>query len=193
MRCEVDVSAVLTYILNPDTENAIEPGDSFGAVVRHDDWPGWSFGVDLSESGGLLGFRIELDRDARRRGERITTTEMRRIPLPALALAARAAIVLGAEHGPFAEEVRPVMRVSERGGKPLSNEYLARAMWTYVDAVADGHSTAEAARRFHVSPPTMKRYRDEAVRRGLFEAFGSGRRGGSITSKGWALLQGVQR
>jgi hypothetical protein len=179
----------LQFHLNSDEVNAYGPGDFCAVQLEHDDWPGWSFGLDLAASGGVLAVRIESTVEGRRSGERLTARRLRELPLADLALAARAAVALDGEGTVFEEEMTGNLRRRESGTAPLTDAQLASAMRVYVDAVADGFTTAEAARRFYVSEATMVDYRNRARRRGLFQSLGRGRPGGQLTSKGWAALK----
>ena len=182
------VAADMRYFVNDDKKSGRAIGDIAGAQVTHRDWSGWSFTVDLSGSGGVLSFAASLDSEARLRGETITVRRLRDVPIADMALAVRAAFAMGNEGGAFAGVGAPV-RKRETGPSPVTDRHLVEAMRVYVDAVADGHSTKEAALRFHVSESTMNDYRNRAKRRGLFVTHGRGKPGGDLTPKAWALMK----
>jgi len=178
-----------TYYINGDATAGYAPGDLTVARVSHRDWPGWTFDLDLSGSCGVYSLSVSLDRDARLRGETITVRRIRDLPIADMALAVRAAFAINNQGTAFEDLGLPI-RQRETGPSPVSDLHLAQAMAMYLDAVADGHSTKEAARRFHVSASTMNDYRNRAKRRGLLVTHGRGKPGGTLTPKAWALLKG---
>lgn len=177
-----------TYYLNGDEKAGYSPGDLTGARVTHRDWPGWTFDLDLSGSGGVYALSASLDREARLRGETITVRRLRDVPIADMTLAVRAAFALNNQGTVFDDLGLPI-RQRESGPSPISDLQLAQAMAVYLDAVADGHSTKEAAQRFFVSKSTMDNYRNRAKQRGLFVTHGRGKPGGDLTPKAWALLK----
>jgi hypothetical protein len=185
--CTVDHEG-LRYYSNGDAKNGYAPGDLIGGLVTHSDWSGWTFGLDLSGSGGILSLKVSLDTDARNRGETITVRRLRDAPLADLALAIRTAFAMEFWDQGLGDPGMPV-RKREAGPTPVSELELARAMSVYVAAVADGHSTQKAAERFNVSKATMDNYRNRAKRQGLFITHGRGKPGGMLTPKAWALLK----
>lgn len=178
-----------SFRLNDDPNDDYCKGDATGFELTHDEWPGWTFGLDVAASGGVLSLTIATTPEGRRNGERLSTRRLREIPLADLVLAARADTAWRQLDGVFEADTAAVLRRNEGGRRELTDRFLVEAMRVYVDACADGHSTQEAARRMNVSKPTMDGYRNEARRRGLFESLGPRRPGGQITPKGWAALK----
>jgi len=176
------------FYLNGDELNGYPAGSLTGMRVTHQDWPGWIFDLDLSGSGGVLAMSATLNIEARQRGETITVRRLRDVPLANMALAARAAFAINNDGGPFADLGLP-LRQHESGPKPISDHRLAQAMVHYIDAVANGGSTKDAAERSHVSTSTMNSYRNQAKSRGIFVTYGRGKPGGFLTNKGLAFLK----
>jgi len=176
------------FYLNDDERTGYQAGSMTGVRVTHKDWPGWIFDLDLSGSGGVLAMSATLDLEARQRGETITVRRLRDVPLANMALAARAAFAINNDGGPFADLGLP-LRQHESGPKPISDHRLAQAMVHYIDAVANGGSTKDAAERSHVSTSTMNSYRNKAKSRGIFVTYGRGKPGGFLTNKGLAFLK----
>lgn len=184
--CTVDTS---------DADYYLEDESSTGVQVTHDHFPGWVFTLDLSGSGGLWAFSASLTDEARATGETITARRLRDVPIGDLALAARAHWALYFERigmPTFAPTRAPAKR-EHSGPKPVSDLELATAMRTYLEAVADGHTTEEAARRSYVSKATMDKYRRMAVRRDLFISYGRGKPGGVLTDRAKELLKEAGR
>jgi len=177
------------FRVDDDPINDYRAGDATGFLLTHDEWPGWTFGLDVAASGGVLSLTIATTPEGRRSGERLSTRRLRSIPLADLVLAARADTAWREHGGAFEADTAAVLRRNEGGRRELTDRFLVEAMRVYVDACADGHSTQEAARRMNVSKPTMDGYRNEARRRGLFESLGPRRPGGQITPTGWAALK----
>jgi hypothetical protein len=177
------------FQLCDDPEVGYSKGDATGFVLTHDEWPGWTFELDVAASGGVLSLTIATTPEGRRDGERLNARRLRSIPFSDLVLAARADAAWREYGGVFEDVTDAVLRRSEGGRRGLTDRDLVKAMMVYLDECAAGNSTQEAANRMNVSKSTMHGYRNEARRRGLFESRGPKRPGGQITPKGWAALK----
>ena len=172
-----------------DPQNGYSKGDATGFVLTHDEWPGWTFELDVAAAGGVLSLTIATTLEGRQNRERLGTRRLRSIPLTDLAVAAREYAIWRQEGGALEADTVSGLRKHEGGRRKCTDRFLVEAMRVYVEACADGHSTQQAADRINVTKQMMDNYRSEARRRGLFESLGPKRPGGQITPKGWAALE----
>jgi hypothetical protein len=161
----------------------------FDIRLEHDDYPGWTFTLDLAEGGGVWGVRVRLDRSARDNGDTVTRRRLRDLPLGDLALAARAKVALDVELSGMASPALLSRYRCEIGeerqhrGKRVPDDVLLEAMRAYMAAVNAGGATKEAAAAFGCSKSTMDDYRAAAISRGLFRSHGRGIPGGQLIPK----------
>lgn len=161
--------------------------------ATHVDFPGRTFELDVTEDGRVRRFVMEVTTDD---DDEVTSRQLRAVPLGELSAVARQRLLDHLEDSPAwvtSPKLRRDLRTraGARRKDPPDNAFLATIARDYIAASMEDPATAlkEVGKMRGYAPGTVRAFRDQARKRGLYQSHGRGKPGGRLTPKGRAALK----